>query len=106
MDYSPLGCMQSQNAGLDESQLRIKIARRNNNLGYVDDTILMAESKQELKNILMRVKEESKKDGLKHSIKKPKILASGPITSWQNRRGKSGSRDRFYFLGLQKRGKQ
>ena len=84
-----------------------KIAGRNiNNLRNADDTTLIAESEEELKSLLMRVKEESKKDGLKHSIKKPKILASGPITSWQNRRGKSGSRDRFYFLGLQKRGKQ
>ena len=71
-----------RNARLDESQAGIKIARRNiNNLRHPDDTILMAESVEELKSLLMRVKEESKKDGLKHNIKNPKILASGPITS-------------------------
>lgn len=98
MDYSPLGCMQSQNAGLDESQLRIKIARRNNNLGYVDDTILMAESKQELKNILMRVKEESKKAGLKFSIQKIKFMAHSPITSWQIEGRKMEAETDFIFL--------
>ena len=72
-----------QNARLDESQAGIKIARRNiNNLRYADDTILMAESK-ELKNLLMKVKEESEKIGLKLNIQKTKIMASGPITSWQ-----------------------
>ena len=72
-----------RNAGLDEAQAGIKIARRNiNNLRYADDTILMAESK-ELKNLLMKVKEESEKVGLKVNIQKTKIMASDPITSWQ-----------------------
>ena len=72
------------NAGLDEAQAGIKIARRNiNNLRYADDSILMAESKEELKSLLMRVKEESEKAGLKLNIQKPKIMASSPITSWQ-----------------------
>ena len=72
------------NARLDESQAGIKIARRNiNNLRYVDDTTLMAESEEELKSLLMRVKEESEKVGLKLNIQKTKIMASGPITSWQ-----------------------
>ena len=73
-----------QNAGLDELQAGIEIAGRNiNNLRYVDDTTLMAESEEELKNILMRVKEESERASLKLNIKKTKIMASGPITSWQ-----------------------
>ena len=73
-----------QNAGLDEAQTGIKIARRNiNNLRYADDTTLMAESKEELKSLLMKVKEESEKVGLKLNIQKTKITASGPITSWQ-----------------------
>ena len=73
-----------RNAGLKEAQAGIKIARRNiNNLRYADDTTLMAESKEELKNLLMRVKEESEKVGLKLHIQKMKIMASGPITSWQ-----------------------
>ena len=72
------------NARLDEAQAGIKIARRNiNNLRYADDTILMAESKEELKNLLMKVKEESEKVGLKLNMQKTKIMASGPITSWQ-----------------------
>ena len=72
------------NAGLDEAQAGIKIARRNiNHLIYADDTTLMAESKEELKSLSMKVKEESEKAGLKHSIQKRKIMASGPITSWQ-----------------------
>ena len=72
-----------QNAGLDEAQARIKIAGRNiNNLKYADDTTLMAESKEELKSLLMKVKEESEKVGLKLNIQKTKIMASGPITSW------------------------
>ena len=72
------------NAGLDEAQAGIKIARRNfNNLRYADDTTLMAESKEELKNFLMKVKEESENLGLKCNIQKTKIMASGPITSWQ-----------------------
>ena len=73
-----------RNAGLDEAQAGIKIARRNiNNLRYADDTTLMAETKEELKSLLMKVKEESKKVGLKLNIQKTKIVASGPITSWQ-----------------------
>ena len=73
-----------RNAGLDEAQAGIKIARRNiNNLRYADDTTLMAESEEELKSLLMKVKEESEKVGLKLNIQKTKIMASGPITSWQ-----------------------
>ena len=73
-----------QNASLGEAQAGIKIARRNiNNLGYADDITLMAESEEELKNLLMKVKEESEKTGLKLNIQKIKIMASGPITSWQ-----------------------
>ena len=72
------------NTALEEAQARIKIARRNiNNLRYADDTALMAESKQELNSLLMKVKEESGKAGLKLKIQKTKIMASGPITSWQ-----------------------
>ena len=73
-----------QNARLDEAQDRIKIAERNiNNLRYADDTTLMAESKEELKSPLMKVKEESEKAALKLTIQKTKIMASSPITSWQ-----------------------
>ena len=73
-----------RNAGLEEAQAGIKIARRNiNNLRYADDTTLMAESKNELKSLLMKVKEESEKVGLKFNIQKTKIMASGPINSWQ-----------------------
>ena len=73
-----------RNAGLDEVQTGIKIARRNiNNLRYADDTTFMAESKEELKSLLMKVKEESEKVGLKLNIQKTKIMASGTITSWQ-----------------------
>ena len=73
-----------RNTGLEEAQAGIKIAGRNiNNLRYADDTTLMAESEQELKSLLMKVKEESEKVGLKLSIQKTKIMASGPITSWQ-----------------------
>ena len=73
-----------RNAGLDEAQAGIEIARRNiNNLRYSDDTTLMAESEEELKSLLMKVKEESEKVGLKLNIQKIKIMASGPITSWQ-----------------------
>ena len=73
-----------RNAGLDEAQAWIKIAGKNiNNLRYADDTTLMAESEEELKSLFMEVKEESEKVGLKLNIKKPKIMASGPITSWQ-----------------------
>ena len=72
------------NASLDEAQAGIKIARRNiNNLRYADDTTLMAESEEELKSFLMKVKEESEKVGLKFNIKKTKTLAFGPLTSWQ-----------------------
>ena len=72
-----------RNAGLQETQVGIKIARRNiNNLRYADDTTLMAESEEKLKSPLMKVKEESEKDGLKLNIQKTKIMASGPITSW------------------------
>ena len=78
-----------------------KIARRNiNNLRYADDTTLMGESKKDLKSLLMRVKEESEKAGLKLNIYKTKTIASDPITSWQ-RKGKNGSNDRFSVLGLQ-----
>ena len=73
-----------RNAGLDEAKAGIKIAGRNiNNLRYADDTTLVAESKKELKSLLMKVKEESEKFGLKLNIQKTKIMASGPITSWQ-----------------------
>ena len=73
-----------RNAGLEETQAGIKIARRNiNNLRYADDTTLMAESKEELKSLLMKVKEESEKIGLKLNIQKTEVMASGPITSWQ-----------------------
>ena len=73
-----------QNAGLDEAQVGIKIAGRNiNNLSYADDTTLMAESEEELRNLLMNMKEESEKVGLKLNIQKTKIMASGPINSWQ-----------------------
>ena len=73
-----------QNAGLDEAQAGIKIAGRNiNNFSYADDTILMAESEEELKILLMRIKEKHKKSGLKLNIQKTKIMASSPITSWQ-----------------------
>ena len=73
-----------RNAGLDETQAGIKISRRNiNNLRYADDTTLMAESEEELKSLLIRVKEESEKVGLKLNIQKTKIMASGPITSWE-----------------------
>ena len=73
-----------RNAGLDEAQAEIKIAGRNiNNLRYADNTTLTAESKEELKSLLMKVKEESEKFGLKLNIQKTKIMASGPITSWQ-----------------------
>ena len=90
-----------QNAGLDEAQAGINIARRNiNNIRYSDNTSLMAESKEELKSLLMKVKEESEKVGLKLNIQKTKIMASGPISSWQ-RWGNSGNSVRLYFGGLQ-----
>ena len=76
--------MRNAGAGLDEAQAGIKIARRNiNHLRYADDTTLMTESEEELKNLLMKVKEESEKVGLKLNIQKTKIMASGPITSWR-----------------------
>ena len=87
-----------RNAGLDEAQAGIKIARRNiNNLRYADDTTLMAESK-ELKSLLMKVKEESEKAGLKSNIQKMKIMASGPITSWQIDGETMGTVAVFIFL--------
>ena len=90
----------TQNARLDTAQAGIKIARRNiNNLRYADDTTLMAENKEELKSLLMKVKEESEKVGLKLNIQKMKIMASSPIRA--NRWGNNGNRDRLYFLGLQ-----
>ena len=90
-----------RNAGLEEAQAGIKIARRNfNNLRYADDTTLMAESEEELKSLLMKVKEESEKVGLKLNIQKMKIMASGPITMG-NRCGNSGNSVRLYFGGLQ-----
>ena len=86
---------------MDEAQAGIKIARRNiNNLRYADDTTLMAESEEELKSLLMKVKEESEKFGLKLNIQKMKIMASGPITSWEID-GDSGNSVRLYFFGLQ-----
>ena len=92
-----------RNAGLEEIQAGIKIARRNiNNLRYADDTTLMADSEEELKSLLMKVKVESEKVGLKLNIQKTKIMASGPITSWgSDRWGNSGHRVRLYFFGLQ-----
>ena len=91
-----------RNAGLEEAQAGIKIARRNiNNLRYADDTTLMAESEEELKSLLMEVKEESEKVGLKLNIQKMKTMASSPITSWGNRWGNSGNSVRLYFGGLQ-----
>ena len=89
-----------RNAGLEEAQAGIKIARRNiNNLRYADDTTLMAESEEELKLLLVKVKEESEKVDLKLSIQKSKIMASGPITSWQiDREAMEIVRD-FIFLG-------
>ena len=90
-----------RNAGLDEAQAGIKIARRNiNNLRYADDTTLMAESTEELKSFLMKVKEKSEKIGLKPNIKKTKLMASGPITSWQID-GETMETVTDYFLGLQ-----
>ena len=89
-----------QNAGLDEAQVRIKIAGRNiSNLSYADDTTLVAES-EELKGLLIKVKEESEKAGLKLNTQKMKIMASGPITSWQTD-GETMETVRDYFLGLQ-----
>ena len=90
-----------RNAGLDEAQAGIKIARRNiNNLRYADDTYLMSESEEELKSLLLKVKEESEKVGLKLNIQKAKIMASGPITSWQID-GETVETVADYFSGLQ-----
>ena len=90
------------NARLYEAQAGIKIARRNiSNLRYADDTTLMAESKEELKSLLMKVKEESEKAGLKLNIQKMKIMASDPNTSQQLDGGNNGNSERLYFLGLQ-----
>ena len=89
-----------RNAGLDEAQAGIKIAGRNiNNLRYADDTTLMAESEEELKSLLMNVKEESKKVGLKLNIQKTKILAYSPITSWQIKEETVETVAAFIFLG-------
>ena len=89
-------------AGLEETQARIKIAGRNiNKLRYADDTTLMAESEEKLKSLVMKVKEESEKVGLKLNIQKTKIMASGPITSWEIDWGNSGNSVRLYFGGLQ-----
>ena len=89
-----------QNAGLDESQAGIKVSRRNiNNLRYAVDTTLMAESEEELKRLLMRVKEESGKAGLKLNIQKTKIMAPGPITSWQIDGETKETVTNFIFLG-------
>ena len=91
-----------RNAGLEEAPAGIKTAGRNiNNLRYADDTTLMAESKEELKSPLIKVKEESEKVGLKFNIQKTKIMASSPITSWQLDGGNNGNSDQLYFSGLQ-----
>ena len=88
------------NAGLDEAQARIKIARTNiNNLRYTDDTTFMAESEEELKSLLMKGKEESEKVGLKFNIQKTKLMASGPITSWQMDGETIETVTDFIFLG-------
>ena len=89
-----------QNAGLDDSQAGIKIAGRNiNNLKYANDITLMTESKDKLKSLLMKVKEESEKAGLKLNIQKTKIMASSPITSWQIDREKMETVTDFIFMG-------
>ena len=91
-----------RNARLEEAQAGIKIAGRNiNNLRYADNTTLMAESEKELKSLLMKVKEESEKVGLKLNIQKTKIMAPGPHHFMANRWGNSGNSVRLYFLGLQ-----
>ena len=88
------------NAGLEEAQAGIKIAKRNiKNLRYADDTTLMAESEEELKSLLIKVKEESEKVGLKLNIQKMKIMASGPITSWEIDRETMETVSDFIFLG-------
>ena len=91
-----------RNTGLEEAQAGIKIAGRNiNNIRYADDTTLMAESEEDLKSFLMKVKEESKKVGLNLNIQKTKIMASGPITSWEIDGENSGNSVRLYYWGLQ-----
>ena len=91
-----------RNAGLEEAQAGIKIAGRNiNNLRYADDTTLMAESEEELKRLLMKVKVVSEKVGLKLNIHKTKIMSSGPHHFMANKRGNSGNSVRHYFFGLQ-----
>ena len=91
-----------RNSGLNEAQAGIKTAGRNiNNLRYAHDTTLMAESKVELKSLLMKVKEDSGKAGLKFNIQKTKIMASGPITPWQTNGQTMETVTDFYFLGLQ-----
>ena len=91
-----------RNAGLEEAQAGIQIAGRNiNNLRYADDTTFMAESEEELKNLLMKVKEESEKVGLKLNIQKTKIMASGPITSWEIDGETVETVSDFIFWGLQ-----
>ena len=91
-----------RNAGLEEAQAGIKISGRNiNNLRYADDTTLMAESEEELNSFLIKVREESEKVGLKLYIQKTKIMASGSITSRENRQGDDGNSVRLYFFGLQ-----
>ena len=88
-----------QNARLDDSQVGVKIVRRNiNNLRYEDDTTLMAESEEELKSLLMRMKEESEKPDIKFNIQKTRIMVSCTITSWQIGGGKSGNNGRFCFV--------
>ena len=91
-----------RNAGLEEAQAGINIAGRNiKNLRYADDTTLMEESEEEMKSLLMKVKEESEKAGLKLNTQKTKIMASGPSTSWQIDGGNNGNSARLYFFGLQ-----
>ena len=91
-----------RNDRLDKAQAGIKITGRNtNNLRYADDTTLMGESEEEPRSLLMKLKEESEKVGLKFNIQKTKIMASGPITSMANRWGNIGNSDRLYFFGLQ-----
>ena len=91
-----------RNAGLDKAQAGIKIVGRNiNNLRYADDTTLMAEREEELKSLLMKVKQESEKIGLKLNIQKTKIMAAGSHHFMANRWGNNGNSDRLYFLGLQ-----
>ena len=90
-----------RNAGLEEAQTGIKVAGRNiKHLRYANDTTLLGESEEELKSLLMKVKVESEKAGLKLNIQKTKIMASGPITLWENRWGNSGNSVRLYFGGL------